>query len=91
MGISKRLLVVSLAAASTRAASCTPNLTQAYPDATVKEVDVVIVGGGGSGANAAINFYDAGVSVIVVEKEDHLVRDLFPLPIIAHLAIFTQC
>ncbi|KAL1897720.1 hypothetical protein Sste5346_004028 [Sporothrix stenoceras] len=43
-----------------------------YPDATVKDTDVVIVGGGSSGSNAAINLVDAGQSIILIEKEAQL-------------------
>ncbi|EFX04831.1 fumarate reductase/succinate dehydrogenase [Grosmannia clavigera kw1407] len=72
MGHPKNVLADVLLAAAGGNAVCTPNLTQMYPNATVKTVDIVVVGGGDAGANAASNLYDAGLSVIVLEKEDHL-------------------
>ncbi|CAK7205538.1 hypothetical protein SEUCBS139899_008315, partial [Sporothrix eucalyptigena] len=44
----------------------------AYPDATVQSVDVAIVGGGSSGSNAAINLYDAGKSLVLIEMQAQL-------------------
>lgn len=40
--------------------------------------DVVIVGGGVSGAHAAVKLRDAGRSVVVVEKQGQLVCSIFP-------------
>ena len=41
----------------------------------IVEKDVAIIGGGASGTYAAVRLReDFGVSVVVVEKEDHLVR-----------------
>ncbi|OJJ42235.1 hypothetical protein ASPZODRAFT_105594 [Penicilliopsis zonata CBS 506.65] len=51
--------------------SATPFATL-YPNADVHTVDLVVVGGGGSGANAAVHFHDAGLSLLLVEKEDRL-------------------
>ncbi|KAH8658021.1 amine oxidase flavin-containing superfamily [Xylariales sp. PMI_506] len=43
-----------------------------YPDAAHKSVDALIIGGGSSGSNAAINLLDAGLSVLIVEKMGQL-------------------
>lgn len=40
--------------------------------------DVVIVGGGASGAHAAVRLSDMGKTVVVVEKQGQLVRRLAP-------------
>ncbi|CAK7230183.1 hypothetical protein SCUCBS95973_007486 [Sporothrix curviconia] len=43
-----------------------------YPGATVQSADVVIVGGGSAGSNAAINLVDAGKSILLVEMQAQL-------------------
>jgi heterodisulfide reductase subunit A-like polyferredoxin len=37
------------------------------------EVDVAIIGGGASGSYAAVKLKDMGKSVVLIEREDHLV------------------
>ena len=48
-----------------------------YPGATVQSADVVVVGGGSAGSNAAINIVDAGKSVLLIEKQAQLVGSVF--------------
>lgn len=47
---------------------------QARSDAKVVQTDVVVIGGGGSGAHAAVRLTDLGQDVILVEKQAELVR-----------------
>ncbi|RAL03001.1 fumarate reductase/succinate dehydrogenase [Aspergillus ibericus CBS 121593] len=55
------------------AASNSTSFRSRFPEAAaVQAVDVVVVGGGASGANAAIHFKDAGLSLLLVEKQDRL-------------------
>lgn len=66
-------VVTVLAACGSVAANCT--FGAQYPGAANKTVDVVIVGGGSSGSNAAVHFKDAGLDVLVVEQNTQLVCD----------------
>lgn len=45
---------------------------KSYPNATRKNVDVVVVGGGSAGSNAAIHLYDAGLDILLVETQSQL-------------------
>ncbi|PYI01160.1 fumarate reductase/succinate dehydrogenase [Aspergillus sclerotiicarbonarius CBS 121057] len=54
------------------AASNTTSFRSRYPEAAVQAVDVVVVGGGAAGANAAVHLHDAGLSLLLVEKQDRL-------------------
>ncbi|PWY70295.1 amine oxidase flavin-containing superfamily [Aspergillus sclerotioniger CBS 115572] len=54
------------------AASNSTSFRARFPEAAVQTVDVVVVGGGASGANAAVHFKDAGLSLVLVEKQDRL-------------------
>ena len=63
-GVSLGYLAATAAAAATlKCRDCTKTVTR----------DVVVVGGGASGAHAAVWLRDNGNSVVVVEKADQLV------------------
>ena len=68
-----RLLLASTAALQAISAHGIHEATFAAQDVITK--DVVIIGGGSSGTYGAVRLReDYNVSVIVVEKDDHLVR-----------------
>lgn len=52
------------------------SVTAASNVTTVITRDVVIIGGGASGAHAAVRLSDLGKTVVVVEKQGQLVRRL---------------
>ncbi|PYI16659.1 fumarate reductase/succinate dehydrogenase [Aspergillus violaceofuscus CBS 115571] len=74
MSLSNSLLatLASVAACSAATLASNSTLETRYPNAAVETVDMVIVGGGASGANAAVHFHDAGLSLRVVEKQGQL-------------------
>ncbi|EPE10266.1 amine oxidase [Ophiostoma piceae UAMH 11346] len=45
---------------------------KAYPGSARKDVDVVVVGGGSAGSNAAIHLYDAGLDILLIEAKPQL-------------------
>ncbi|PYH92288.1 fumarate reductase/succinate dehydrogenase [Aspergillus ellipticus CBS 707.79] len=75
MSFSRALFTALVATAGTAAAAAVSNASTfeaRFPQAAVQSVDVAIIGGGGSGANAAVHLHDAGLSLLLVEKQDRL-------------------
>ncbi|EFX05568.1 amine oxidase flavin-containing superfamily [Grosmannia clavigera kw1407] len=70
--ISPAYLSVVAALASCCGAFSNCSFGAQYANASYKSVDVVIVGGGSSGSNAAVHLKDAGLDVLVVEKNTQL-------------------
>lgn len=69
-------LILSLALGLTSSVLALPFGHENFKPEDIIERDVVILGGGAAGSYAAVRLRDAGKSVVVIEKEDHLVRAL---------------
>ncbi|KKY16196.1 putative amine flavin-containing superfamily [Diplodia seriata] len=65
-------LSLTLAVGLTSSVLASPTGFNNFKPEDVIERDVVILGGGAAGAYAAVRLRDAGKSVVVIEKEDHL-------------------
>ncbi|KAL1616919.1 hypothetical protein SLS54_008124 [Diplodia seriata] len=65
-------LSLTLAVGLTSSVLASPTGFKNFKPEDVIERDVVILGGGAAGAYAAVRLRDAGKSVVVIEKEDHL-------------------
>ncbi|KAL0253292.1 hypothetical protein SLS55_010264 [Diplodia seriata] len=65
-------LSLTLAVGLTSSVLASPTGFKNFKPEDVIERDVVILGGGAAGAYAAVRLRDAGKSVVVIEREDHL-------------------